>query len=126
MRTLGRLLKWTAIAVIFAEWYARVGREFVFGEDDGSYGIPVGETIRTWVPLVPGAPEPTDVPRPLAKDGEEIGLIHAVRLDEEAVDLAGHPVSQYEAYVEVAREKVGFPINVALAEIEQLTRQAFA
>lgn len=123
MRRLGTLLKWAAIALVAAEWYARVGREFVFGEDVQEWGV--GPTIRHWVPLPQDWPPPTrGVPGPIRNsDGDEIGMIHQVRVGESR-DLAGHEISRVEVLSEVLSDKVGRPINVALSEIEMLTRDA--
>ena len=123
MRRIGKLVKWLVIGLVLAEWYARVGRDFLYGEPD-PFDFGVGDTIRIWVALPLRAPAPTvGVPGPIWKGDEEIGAMTEVREVEDAKDMAGHPVAQFEVYAVVGREKVGRPINVALAEIEQAVRQ---
>lgn len=119
---LATAVKWTAAAILAVQWYARSGRDFLFGEPEPTYGV--GETLRMWVDL-PARTRLDELAalRPvLSPQGEVVGVVTKIRVKEGATDYAGHPVEQQEVFIEVERAALGFPINVATSQAADWTR----
>ena len=123
-----RLVKFAVAFVIAAEWYARGGREFLFGEREETFGV--GSTLRMWVTMPQAWRPPVEhhaFERITISDGDvEVGTVTAFRVKEDARDMAGYPTEQYEAHVEIERAALGYPINVAIAQAETLAHKSLA
>lgn len=122
---LRRAVKWTLIVVVLAEWYTRGGREFLFG--DAFAREDSLEHFRLWIdmPYSVGAygALPVEIHDP---NGEVVGIAFGSRLNRDARDYAGHPTEQMQVHAEFERAKLGYPINVAIAQAEDFTRRTLA
>lgn len=123
-----RALKITVVLVLALQWYARGGREFLFGVDPDEERFGVLDTFRTYVDLPPYVSlrnalehEGLAIRNP---DGDQIGEVIGVRPKPDARDPAGRVIEQWQVHGEFARAMLGFPINVALAQAQDFTRRS--
>jgi hypothetical protein len=119
----GRFVKWMIVLLGLAYWYGNGGREFLFGDDDGDdFGIPEDGSFEAWVNMPPEWDgEHFEVQPILNDDGEVVGEALAARMDEEATDPAGHPRPRWQVRVQADRSKLGYPIHVAVSDLQRFT-----
>jgi hypothetical protein len=127
-----RALKIAVVLVLALQWYARGGREFLFGVDPDDERFGVLDTFRTYVDLPPyvslgdvaewrAQHEGIPIRNP---DGDQVGAVIGVRRKPDALDPAGREIEQWQVHGEFVRATLGFPINVALAQAQDFTRRS--
>lgn len=122
-----RLVKWLLVAWVAGEFYTRGGRELLFG--DAEPELPgVQDSFTQWVdlPRVLRWDEANDVVGWEVRDRDG-GLVGQV-IDYDAAfatrDGAGYPATVARVRVIVDRSKLGWPINVAQAQVFDFTRMS--
>lgn len=122
-----KLIKWVIVVIVLGELYARGGREFLLGEErQQPWGVATEDSFDTWVDLPRGWEPPDASPVGCAilnGSGEEIGKVTAFDPLFEGQDLAGYPAIIPRVRVCAERAMLGYPINVAIAQVADFTRR---